>query len=129
MPETVGFIGLGHMGFPMAQNLLSAGFALRVYNRSPGKTRPLAENGAVVARAPHEVASRGGIVVSIVSDDRALQEIATDELAEKLGTGGVHVSMSTVSPQTNEQIAERHARHGASLVAAPVFGRPEAAAA
>jgi len=117
------------MGLPMAQNLLSAGFALRVFNRSPQKTRALAEKGAMVARAPHEVASRGGIVVSIVSDDRALDEIATDDLAASLGHGGVHVSMSTVSPGTNEAIAKRHARQGASVVAAPVFGRPEAATA
>lgn len=129
MPETLGFIGLGHMGLPMAENLIAGGFALRVYNRSPEKARPLAEKGATVVRAPHEVAIRGGIVVSIVADDRALDDVATDDLARNLGPGGVHISMSTVSPRTNERIAERHARHGASTIAAPVFGRPEAAAA
>jgi 3-hydroxyisobutyrate dehydrogenase-like beta-hydroxyacid dehydrogenase len=129
MPETLGFIGLGHMGLPMAENLIAGGFALRVYNRSPEKARPLAEKGATVVRAPHEVAIRGGIVVSMVADDRALDDVATDDLARNLGPGGVHISMSTVSPRTNERIAERHARHGASTIAAPVFGRPEAAAA
>lgn len=129
MSESVGFIGLGHMGFPMAANLLAAGFALRVYNRSAEKARPLADQGAAVARTLQEVATPGGIVVSIVSDDSALEAIATDDLAHALGKGGVHVSMSTVSPRTNERLAEQHARHGATLVAAPVFGRPEAAAA
>ena len=117
------------MGFPMAANLLAAGFALRVYNRTAQKARALAEKGAIVVDAPHKVASRGGIVVTIVADDRALESVAGDELARALGPGGVHVSMSTVSPKTNEMLAEHHASVGASLIAAPVFGRPEAAAA
>ena len=129
MSEPVGFIGLGHMGLPMAANLLSAGFSMRVYNRNAEKAGPLAEKGAAVARAPREVATPGGIVVSIVADDHALEAVATDDLARALGNGGVHVSMSTVSPRTNGRLAEQHARHGATLIAAPVFGRPEAAAA
>lgn len=116
------------MGLPMAENLLSAGFSLRVYNRTTQKAQPLAERGAVVARMPHDAATRGGMVISMVSDDRALEEIATEELAESLGPGGIHLSMSTASPKTTERIAERHARHGGAVVAAPVFGRPEAAA-
>ena len=117
------------MGIPMAENLLAAGFSLRVYNRTAEKARALSGRGAVVAQAPHEAAVRGGIVVSMVADDAALEAIATDRLAEALGPGGVHLSMSTVSPRTTEKIAERHAKHGAAVVAAPVFGRPEAATA
>jgi 3-hydroxyisobutyrate dehydrogenase-like beta-hydroxyacid dehydrogenase len=71
MKETVGFIGLGGMGLPMATNLLKAGFGLRVYNRTADKARPLLEQGAMLARSPAEAAAPGGIVVTIVSDDRA----------------------------------------------------------
>lgn len=129
MPEQIGFIGLGNMGSRIAANLLAAGFALRVYNRTRAKAQPLVERGAVLVDEPHEVATRGGIVVSMVADDAALESVATDRLAEALGPGGVHVSMSTVLPDTNERLAEHHRRFGAALVAAPVFGRPEAAAA
>jgi 3-hydroxyisobutyrate dehydrogenase-like beta-hydroxyacid dehydrogenase len=129
MPETIGFIGLGHMGLPMAQRLQSAGFALRVYNRSPEKAKPLVEKGATLAKSPPEVATPGGIVVTMLADDKALEAVATDELARALGQGGVHVSMSTVSPATNAKLAEGFARYGAAVVVAPVFGRPEAAGA
>ena len=129
MPEQIGFIGLGNLGSPIAANLLAAGFALKGYNRTRDKARPLVERGAALASAPHEVATPGGIVVSVVADDAALEAVADDRLAEALGPGGVHVSMSTVLPATNERLAERHRRFGAALVGAPVFGRPEAAAA
>ena len=71
MKETVGFIGLGGMGLAMATNLLKAGFGLRVYNRTAEKARPLLELGAILARSPAEAAEPGGVVVTMVSDDRA----------------------------------------------------------
>lgn len=129
MPETVGFIGLGNMGACMATNLLAAGYAVKVYNRTPDKARPLVEKGATLAAGPHDAATPGGVVVSIVADDRALEAVATDKLAAALGPGGVHLSMSTVLPALAERLAEHHAKFGATYVAAPVFGRPEAAAA
>ncbi|HEY2589044.1 MAG TPA: NAD(P)-binding domain-containing protein, partial [Tepidisphaeraceae bacterium] len=130
MPQqTIGFIGLGNMGRHMAANQLAAGFSLRVYNRTREKARELEQKGATVVDNPNDVAAPGGIVVSMVADDRALEAVATDELAKALGPGGLHISMSTVSPSTTEKLAERHAKFGATLVAAPVFGRPEAAAA
>src|SRR5204862_6296456 len=75
MKETVGFIGLGGMGMAMATNLLKAGFGLRVYNRTAEKARPLLDRGARLARSPAETAEPGGIVVTMVSDDRALEEV------------------------------------------------------
>jgi 3-hydroxyisobutyrate dehydrogenase-like beta-hydroxyacid dehydrogenase len=129
MPESVGFIGLGNLGRPMALNLLAAGFPLRVYNRSPEKTKELAEKGATVVRTPPEVATAGGIVISVVTDDRALQPIADEALLHALGPGGIHLSMSTVLPATAEKLAATHAKHGVTYIGAPVFGRPEAAAA
>ena len=129
MPETIGFIGLGNMGKHMAANLLAAGFGLRVYNRTPEKARELVEKGAVLAKTPAETATKGGIVVTMVVDDRALEAVATDDFARALGQGGLHISMSTVSPRTSEKLAEHHSRFGASFATGPVFGRPEAAAA
>jgi 3-hydroxyisobutyrate dehydrogenase-like beta-hydroxyacid dehydrogenase len=129
MAETLGFIGLGKLGSAIASNLLKAGFPLRVYNRTLEKTKPLVENGATLATLPQSAPVKGGILISVVSDDRALEEICSDELLRALGAGGLHISMSTVSPETSRGLAKRHARIRAGFLAAPVFGRPEAAAA
>jgi len=129
MPQQIGLIGLGQMGRAMASNLLAAGFGLRVYNRTAARAQPLVEKGATPAREPHDVATAGGVVLSVVADDRAVEEVATDKLLQALGPGGVHVSMSTILPATSEKLADRHAHFGVTYVAAPVFGRPEAAAA
>ncbi len=75
MKETIGFIGLGGMGLAMAANLLKAGFGLRLYNRTADKARPLLELGARLARSPAEAVSPGGIVVTMASDDRAVEEV------------------------------------------------------
>ncbi len=128
MTQTLGFIGLGKLGFPIAANLLESGFPLHVYNRTADKAAALLAKGAVAAATPVDAAVPGGIVVTIVSDDRAILEIANEEFCAALGNG-VHISMSTVSPATSRTLAERHAKYGGQLVAAPVFGRPEAAAA
>lgn len=125
--ETIGFIGLGLMGKPMAENLLAAGYELRVFNRTPEKAASLKEMGATVATRAADAAEPGGIVMSCVADDDALEAIAGpgDELAERLGSGGVHVSMSTVLPQTADALSRRHAACGGDYVAAPVMGRPD----
>lgn len=131
MGETIGFVGLGHMGRPMAENLLHAGMALRVHNRTAGKMAPLVERGAAAANTPGEAAPPGGIVVTMLADDRALEAVTLGPagLVEALGAGGVHLSMSTVSPATARRLAAAHAERGSTYVAAPVFGRPDAAAA
>lgn len=130
MNETIGFIGTGALGLPMATNLLARGFALRVYNRTADKVTQLAARGAEVAARPADVAEHGGVVVSVVWDDAALESIATsDDFLERLGPGGLHVSSSTVSPDTAARLADLHARHGVAYVDAPIFGRPEAVVA
>jgi 3-hydroxyisobutyrate dehydrogenase-like beta-hydroxyacid dehydrogenase len=131
MGEQIGFIGLGSMGQPMARNLMEAGYNLRVYNRTVSKAEPLVAQGAQVAARPGEVVEAGGMVITMVADDRALEEVVFGEggILERLGPGGVHLSMSTVSPATASRLAGEHARRGSAYVAAPVFGRPEAAAA
>jgi len=128
MAETLGFIGLGKLGLPVAENLLAGGFSLLVYNRTAGKAAGLVAKGAKESKSSAETVASGGMVVSIVSDDRAVLDVASDDFCEALGSG-IHVSMSTVSPVTSRTLAERHARFGGQFVAAPVFGRPEAAAA
>src|SRR5947208_5201119 len=129
MKETVGFIGLGGMGLAMATNLLRAGFGLRVYNRTAEKARPLLEGGATLARSPAEAAEPGGVVVTMVSDDRAVEEVAlgTSGLLDRLGDG-VHLSMSTIAPRTARRLAGLHRERGGHYVASPVFGKPEVAA-
>jgi 3-hydroxyisobutyrate dehydrogenase-like beta-hydroxyacid dehydrogenase len=129
MKETIGFIGLGAMGVAMATNLLKAGFSPRVYNRSAEKARPLLEQGAVLARTPAEATAPGGIVVTMVSDDRALEEVTlgANGLLERLGDG-VHLSMSTIAPRTARGLADLHRERGSRYVGSPVFGKPEVAA-
>jgi 3-hydroxyisobutyrate dehydrogenase-like beta-hydroxyacid dehydrogenase len=129
MKETIGFVGLGGMGLPMATNLIKAGFGLRVYNRTPEKARPLLEFGATVARSPAEAAEPGGIVVTMVSDDRSLEEVTLGPrgLLERL-RDGIHLSMSTIAPRTARRLAEVHRQRGSRYVASPVFGKPEVAA-
>jgi 3-hydroxyisobutyrate dehydrogenase-like beta-hydroxyacid dehydrogenase len=129
--ERIGFVGLGRMGAPIAKNLVDAGFGLRVYNRTAERADPLVEAGAERASTPAEVASPGGVVVTMVADDAALEEIAFGEggFGPALGDNGLHVSMSTVAPATLRTLKERHAAAGSRIVAAPVFGRPEAAEA
>src|SRR5260370_3271070 len=129
MKETVGFIGLGGMGLAMATNLLKAGFGVRVYNRTAEKARPLLEQGAVLARSPAEAAEPGGVVVTMVSDDRALEEVSlgANGLLDRLGDG-VHLSMSTIAPRTARRLAGLHRERGSASVASPVFGKPAVAA-
>jgi 3-hydroxyisobutyrate dehydrogenase-like beta-hydroxyacid dehydrogenase len=129
--ENIGFVGLGLMGLPMAANLLQAGHRIAVYNRSAEKARPLLEQGARLAQYPREVVSEGGIVFTMVGDDRALEEVTLGEagFGAQLGRDGIHVCMATVSPDIARRLADWHSRRGSHYVAAPVFGRPPAAAA
>jgi 3-hydroxyisobutyrate dehydrogenase-like beta-hydroxyacid dehydrogenase len=130
MKETVGFIGLGAMGSAMAANLLKAGFGLRVYNRTADKARPLLEKGAILARTPAEVAEPGGIVVTMVANDAALEEvtIGPSGVLSRL-KNGVHLSMSTIAPKTARKLSELHQEAGGRFVGSPVFGKPDVAAA
>ena len=131
MDETIGFIGLGGMGSAMAANVQKAGIGMRVYNRTSEKAKPLVEQGAVQADTPAGAAQTGGIVVTMLTNDQAVEEMAFGEngFGEVLGEGGVHISMSTISPELSRRLAGRHAALGTQYVTAPVFGKPDAAAA
>jgi 3-hydroxyisobutyrate dehydrogenase-like beta-hydroxyacid dehydrogenase len=131
MSETIGFVGTGSMGLPMARNLLAAGFGVRAYNRTAEKAQPLVERGAQIVGSPAETMEPGGIVITMLANDTAVEEVVTGQggLLDRLGSGGIHVSMSTISPTTAQRLADLHVARGSVLVSAPVFGRPDAAAA
>jgi 3-hydroxyisobutyrate dehydrogenase-like beta-hydroxyacid dehydrogenase len=127
----IGFIGLGHMGAGIAANLIRASHEVRVWNRSPDKARPLVELGATLAASPREAATDTEVVFTMLGDDAALRNVVQgpDGLYAGLGQGAIHVSMSTIGVATAEELTARHAELGQHFVSAPVFGRPEAAAA
>ena len=118
------------MGSGMAANLVKAGHQVTVYNRTPAKMQPLVEQGAQPATQVAD-ACRGEAVITMVADDTALESIALSRqgVVGSLARGAVHVSMSTISVDLSARLAEAHANAGQGYVAAPVFGRPEAAAA
>jgi 3-hydroxyisobutyrate dehydrogenase-like beta-hydroxyacid dehydrogenase len=126
---TVAFLGLGAMGLPMARNLIAKGFTVRAWNRTAEKARAL--EGAQATATPAEAVKGAEFAITMVSDDAALTQVVEgpDGLLGALGKGAVHLSMSTVSPALVARLAERHAAEGQGFVAAPVFGRPDAAAA
>ncbi|MDT5258729.1 MAG: hypothetical protein QOD10_3809 [Mycobacterium sp.] len=126
----IGFIGLGNMGQGMAANLLKAGHRVTAYNRSPGKAEALAQQGAVAARTVAE-ASTGDVVFTMLADDRAVEAVTfgEDGIVASLRPGATHVSSSTISVALSQRLAAAHADAGQRYVAAPVFGRPQAASA
>jgi len=126
----VGFIGLGRMGVGMAANLLAAGHEVTVFNRTPEKAAPLLDKGAHAAARPADAATKDA-VVTMLSDDTAVESTVLGDggVAEILRQGAVHISMSTISVALSKRLAEAHSSVGQRFVAAPVFGRPEAAAA
>ena len=126
----LGFIGLGNMGQPMARNLLRAGHQAIVYNRTRKRAADLEPDGAIVAVSPAE-ASQAEAVFSMVADDHALEDIvfSSGGLLASMPKGAIHVALSTVSVVLSKRLAEAHEHAGCGYLAAPVFGRPEAAAA
>ncbi len=127
----VAFIGLGGMGLPMARHLLQAGHKLTVYNRTRARADQLKQYHAVVADSPAAAVRDADVLVTMVADDAALEELilGPQGALAALPRGAIHVSMSTISPVLSRRLAERHTGAGQAYVAAPVFGRPDAAAA
>jgi 3-hydroxyisobutyrate dehydrogenase-like beta-hydroxyacid dehydrogenase len=114
----------------MAANLIRAGHEVTVYNRTASKMKALMEQGAHPAAQVTD-ACRGEAVVTMLADDNAVESTVFGDkgLTGGLGKGAIHVSMSTISVALSERLAAAHAEAGQRFVAAPVFGRPEAAAA
>jgi 3-hydroxyisobutyrate dehydrogenase-like beta-hydroxyacid dehydrogenase len=126
----VGFIGLGRMGAGMAANLLKAGHHVTVYNRTPEKAAALVAQGAK-ATARVSDACRGEAVITMLANDDAVESVAfgKDGIVDNLPAGAIHISSSTISVALSERLALAHAKAGQRFVSAPVFGRPDAAAA
>ena len=126
----IGFIGLGNMGAGMAANLLRAGHEVTAYNRSMDKVVALAEQGATPAKSVAETCE-GDIVITMLADDAAVEAVTfgDDGIRASLHSGATHVSSSTISVALSERLTAAHTEKGQQFVSAPVFGRPEAAAA
>lgn len=130
MDQHIGFIGLGNLGFPVANNLLDGGYTLTVYNRTREKAIPLEAKGARIAASPVDVLRSGGVVVSLLWDADAVESIVSSPgFFDKLGPGGIHIAMCTGAPESARRLARLHEEHGCVYVEAPIFGRPEAAVA
>jgi 3-hydroxyisobutyrate dehydrogenase-like beta-hydroxyacid dehydrogenase len=128
--QKIGFVGLGAMGTAMARNLVNAGYDVSVYNRTRSRADEFAKEGGTVAGTPAAAAS-GGIVFTMLADDRALESAVLGDggIAMGLPRGGIHVSVSTIGVACSKRLAAAHAERGQHYVTAPVFGRPVAAAA
>jgi 3-hydroxyisobutyrate dehydrogenase-like beta-hydroxyacid dehydrogenase len=122
--KTVGVIGLGHMGHAFATNLVADGYDVITFDHDP--KRAAAVTGARAVEKIRDVADCDAVMTSVPDDD-ALAAVTLDPggLVSALGKGAIHVSMSTVSPQLSQRLAEKHAKHGQGFVAAPVLGNPD----
>jgi 3-hydroxyisobutyrate dehydrogenase-like beta-hydroxyacid dehydrogenase len=126
----VGFIGLGRMGQAMAPRLLAAGHELVVFNRTADKAAEVVKAGAKSASSVADACGGREVVITMVVDDAALNQVTTGKggIRETLAKGAIHLAMGTHSAGTIQSIAAAHAEAGQVLVAAPVLGRPDAAA-
>jgi len=125
----IGFIGLGRMGQAMAARVQGGGHELVVYNRTRAKCADLEKAGAKVAASMAEACKGREAVISMVTDDKALLDVVTEGVVPGLPKGAIHVAMGTHSVAVLREIGALHDKAGQVLVAAPVLGRPEAAAA
>ena len=122
MADTVGFIGLGIMGKPMAENLIEAGYDLVAYNRTREKAEEL--DGATVSDTPREVAEQSDVIVTMLPDSPQVEEVLAGEdgVLEGVEDGDLIVDMSTISPVVTEELFEKAKERGASMLDAPVSG-------
>ena len=124
MADTVGFIGLGIMGKPMAKNLIEAGHELVIYNRTQEKAEELAGDGATVAGSPREVAEQSDVIITMLPDSPQVEEVLVGEdgVLEGIKEGALVVDTSTISPVVTEELAAKVKEKGASMLDAPVSG-------
>jgi 3-hydroxyisobutyrate dehydrogenase-like beta-hydroxyacid dehydrogenase len=127
----IAFIGLGNMGSHMARHLLRAGHDVTVWNRTPSKADGLRTQGAKVGKSTGETVKDVEAVITMLADDHAVESavLHSGGVLDHLPSGAVHSSMSTISVALSKKLAEEHSKHGQQYIAAPVFGRPEAAEA
>jgi len=121
---SVGFLGLGTMGRPMAANLLKAGFSVTVWNRTASRMQPLMDLGAKAGCDPAQVAINSDVVITMVSTPADAEQLVlgADGVAHGLRRGTVLIDMSTVSPETSRKLADAANKKGADFLDAPVVG-------
>ena len=126
----IGFIGLGSMGSPMARNLIKAGHALTVYNRTRTRAEEFQSLGGEIADTPGKAASDAEALITMLADDHAVEEVifTPGDALKALPSNAAHISMSTISVDLSRRLAEAHREKQQHYIAAPVFGRPDAAA-
>jgi 3-hydroxyisobutyrate dehydrogenase-like beta-hydroxyacid dehydrogenase len=124
----IGFLGLGQMGSAMARRLVHAGHTVRVWNRSPDPAEALIREGAQRAADPAE-AFQADAVVSMLANDAAVREVVLDRGLPAAKPGTLHLMMATITVGLCKDLEEAHGKARLALVAAPVLGRPEVAAA
>lgn len=126
---TIGFVGLGIMGEPMARNLVEAGYTVRVHNRSRAAVERLAGHGAVATGSPSEAALGADAVITVLPDAPDVEEVlfSTSGVAEGLDRSGVIIDMSTISPVAARRLAASLAERGLQLLDAPVSGGQQGA--
>lgn len=127
--ETVGFVGLGIMGQPMARNVVAAGYDVVAHNRSRGPVHELAEEDAEPADSPAAVARQSDVVVTVLPDTDAVETVALGEegVLDGIDEGATYIDMSTISPVATERIAEAFSERGAAMLDAPISGGEEGA--
>jgi 3-hydroxyisobutyrate dehydrogenase-like beta-hydroxyacid dehydrogenase len=125
----IGICGLGNMGRAMARNLIGAGHEVVLYNRNRAAAEALAGPQACVASTPAEAAGQE-IVITMLADDHAVESVVlgAQGVLDGLQGDGLHISMSTISPDLGQRLSAAHKERGKQYMAAPVFGRPDAAA-
>lgn len=130
MSERIGFIGLGIMGHGMTLNLLKAGFAVTVWNRTASRMEPIAAAGGVAGSSPADVAARSDIIITCVSDTPDVEAVILGENGVIHGaqSGSLVVDMSTISPQATREISAKLAARGVAMLDAPISGGSEGAA-
>lgn len=128
---SVACIGLGRMGAGIAHNIQAAGCRLTVYNRTPGKADPFVASGATLARSPAEAARAADILVTNLMDDASVLGVMMggEGILAGMRPGAIHIGTTTISPHLSSRLFGLHRDQGSDYVAAPVAGRPDAAAA
>ena len=124
MPQSIGFIGLGIMGQPMALNLIRNGFKVSAWNRTRSKADAVEKAGGQITPTPAEAVRDADVVIMIVSDSAAVQEVVAGKggILEALRPGMIVVDCSTISPEVSRKLAAQAASRGASWLDAPVTG-------
>jgi len=125
----ISFIGLGSMGLPMAKNLLEAGFELTVYNRTRSRAEELGQTNLRVAASPRQAAQSADVLLTMLADDAAVESVMFGDEGALAGLkpNATHASMSTISHLLSRRLTNEHRSRRQHYLAAPVFGRPEAA--